>query len=197
MFVTENRARQNRILSAIDGSILQTLLEVACEVAKSLTRREFLRQAIVEYSNGDDNRQVILDQYPVSSIDTIEILANDGSVESTYDAVISPTIDESFVWDPKTGIIECRDSTSCFPKGIRNIKVTYAAGSVPAMVEEAVVRIAAQLYVENKTNPLLKSEKLGDWSGAYRAGDSVSDLAYWGSSVASLLGPHTDMSKGV
>lgn len=72
--------------------------------------------------------------------------------------------ESAFTVDYATGAVVL--TMGVFPKGLRNVVVTYSAGysTIPPMLEQVCIELAAEMFQEHARDSTLASESLGDYS---------------------------------
>lgn len=150
---------------------LQALLNAAAEAVDSYCNTRFVSTSVTaEQHDGDGGRWLKLRHRPVLSVTSVTI---DGATidSSTYEVnleegyLIIPEIDETNR-DPR---VWRSGSTPGWPRGARNIAVTYSygySGDIPPDVVAATSMIAAALYQENQRRGI-QSEQAGPYSATY------------------------------
>lgn len=103
--------------------------------------------------------RLVLPRWPVTAVDSVELLNRDGSVSSTL------MHGADYTWS-QAGILT--RIGGCWPTGDQVVRLTYTAGFVtwPAGLRRIALRLAAQAW----TNPAnLTQEVLGDHSRSFAA----------------------------
>lgn len=177
--ITLARARQNPQLKDADAELLSALISAASAAVQGYCGREFTSEERTELHDGDDQQTLILDEYPVTDIDTVKTIDDDD--EET-------TIAETDYRYRTDGVLVLKYTT--FPAGIQNIEVVYTAGyaTIPEDLQEAVVQIAVKLYADASHDPQVAIERLGDYS-VQRMMWSSEDF---GGTIKRLLGRYKD-----
>lgn len=171
-----------RVPSLANHAALAALVTSASAAVENHCRRTFGYSAsVVEYLNGNGWGRVWLSRLPVASITSIELAGSSLDVASFG---FNPDTGE-LIW--ATGSTDYRHVTP-FPRGRRNVKVTYAGGyqTIPGPVVEAVVQTVKQLADAARVSGVYQSEELGDYKYTLGAGTvySLPPLA------AQLLAPY-------
>ena len=120
-------------------SRVERMINAASDMIERYTSRKIKQQSITEYHDGKHSNRLVLREWP--ALKPSEIKVDSGWV-----------FDSTSVWSTDTYDIE-RDSVvilkygTVFPKGSRNIKVTYQGGyaTVPSAIEEACLIIVQWL----------------------------------------------------
>jgi len=165
------RAQEMPQLAAVSPAILANLIAAASAMFARSIGHNLVSQTVTEYRDGDGTNELILDQYPVISLTSITITNDDG-----VETVILGT---QFRVDSASGIARFKPNStadySSFPAGFQNLKAIYNAGyaSIPEDVQEAVCELAAWLYSQNKQDPAMAAERLGDYSYQRAAGEGL------------------------
>lgn len=155
-----------RVPSLANHPALAALVTSASAAVENHCRRTFGYSAsVVEFHNGDGWGRVWLSRLPVASITAIEL---SGSALDVASFGFNPETGE-LIW--ATGSTDYRHATP-FPRGRRNVKVTYAGGyaSIPGPVVEAVVQTVKQLADAAKVSGVYSSERIGDYQYTLAAG---------------------------
>lgn len=156
-----------------DGEI-QAAIDWACAMVETYCNRTFASTTYTEQTyNGHAQDVLYLNQYPVT--DVAEVLIDDEEVDADDYTVETEGIYYEDGW----------------PKGRRNISVTYTAGytTMPADLHMAVTRLAADILVSIGTDGTMLSEKIGDYSytkasATTENGSKQGILAPYASSIA-------------
>lgn len=151
-----------------DG-LLQILLDWAIAFVESYTGRTFDSDEYEEYIDGNAQREIILDHYPVTELTSIEY---DNWTLSTPDR---EDVDvDSYKLIPKSGRILL---TFCLIRGFQNYKVTYTAGyaTAPDDLKMATLKLAATYYNNTKSD-WIKSESVSWDELVYDTKEVPSDI---------------------
>jgi hypothetical protein len=153
--ITLARAQQNPQLHDVATGLLSALISAASVAVQQYCHREFTSTARTELYNGTGEVSLILNEYPVTDIDTIKTIDDDDT---------KTTIAETDYRYTAAGIVQLKYAT--FPVGFQNIEVVYTGGytTIPADLQEAVVQIATKLYADGIHDPQVAIESLGDYS---------------------------------
>jgi len=120
---TVAQAKAHLSITASDSSQnarLELFINAATSRIETMTDRKLKERTHVEYRSGKRSNEVMLLQYPVSSI--IELSRDNESIFPSS-SIISPS---QYALDASSSsVVLLKD---VFPSGIRNIKVTYVAG---------------------------------------------------------------------
>ena len=183
------------ITGTSDDALLQDVLLRASDRIVRLCNRvpevvgtvpEFYKQTYVETLSGDGDRDLVLRHGPVISITSIATLDSDGTstpIETTefrFDPLASITsriTDDDlgfFIGAPGfgsfNGIVFRREPR--FPRGVRNIVVTYVAGHTPTTwpddLEYAALRVSSDMFKGRKRDRGLSGEGIGDYTWTAR-----------------------------
>jgi hypothetical protein len=164
------RMRLNPELAGVDEDRLQSLAKVVSARAERLCQREFSQAVRTETYDGDGSPELWLNVIPVTSIDSVSILDDDGTENSL--TVSHIRIDSDI---GRIRIVSSEAEYYVFPRGFQNIKITYTGGfaSIPEDLQEALVSWAQYLHARSRQDTSIESEKLGDYS---RTVKDASDL---------------------
>lgn len=149
-----------------DEPLIAGLITAVSQLFASETGTGVLTAVVTETRNGDGGAKVFLEQYPVVSVESVEV---DGEALPARAAV-----GESgwVLTDPTTGKLELVGYS--FNEGLANVVVSYTAGygsEAPADVAQAVVDQVAYLYKAK--------ERIGIANEATQGGGSVGYLGAW------------------
>lgn len=129
-------------------TVITAIIPKASELVKSICRRTFVdyvSDAKVEISSGNNRPRIYLQEYPVIAISSVELSTDYGA---TYSSLIEYT---DYVFDLEDGSIIALNSTnSVFTKYINGYKITYTAGyeEIPADLKVAVLDLITY-YIKN------------------------------------------------
>lgn len=191
----------------IDQLILEVSSKIAlhCERANQLTQaEEFTSGARDEYYDGDGQPNLILKNYPATTITTVSTVDYDGNATAVSSADYRLNADgtalnwrgahdgypigafdaDGFPSDGTTGRVG-------WPCGTRNIRVQYTAGfsSIPAGLQGVATDMVVEAYLNRRTNERTSADaKGGGRAVSYRSIDDilksyVAALAPWRSNV--------------
>ena len=162
--ITVARAQVLPGLADLTDAVLEPLIKAASRMLIRWCHRDFRALERTETYDGDGTRGLLLNVFPISSIDEDEavIVSCGDTVTDTYD-------DSYFAFDPNVGELRFKPTMSgWFTKGFQNIAVKYTAGwtlaDMPEDVQEAVAQAVDLLYTQRTSDGSMKSEKLGDYS---------------------------------
>jgi hypothetical protein len=124
-------ARVRRIISAVSSTILQDL------------NRRLLSTSYTETRDGDGGRQLLLEQWPVTSVAAVEI---DGGVTVIPQSTSADPSNAGFAgWlldapsgSPVTGKLMLRGGGFRFNRGLQNVQIQYTAGFLAAAEPQTV-----------------------------------------------------------
>lgn len=134
------------ITTASEDALLTMLLDSANDFVEGYIGREIASASYTEYFDGDGQREILLNNYPVASITSFE--ENTGTLNvpvwtaidaSTYK--LSPNVGKIFMY--------------CFKRrGFQNYKVVYTAGytTIPGDIKLATLKIASGYYNRRTTD---------------------------------------------
>jgi hypothetical protein len=160
-------------LASLTDDQLDRLIAIASELVKSCCGGRTLEStAHTEYRNGHGDTEILLDEIPISSLDSVTVIEIDGT---EVDLPVA-----NFDYDPETGELWFKENASCdyllFPHGRRNIKIVYTAGyeseAIPEVIQEATARLMVGILKAQAKNPSLQSWRLGDYQESLRMGDT-------------------------
>jgi hypothetical protein len=151
--------------SEYDATMQQMAVESASELIERACDRTFASTEYTETLDGDGTDVLFPRQYPISSVASLVI--NEEAV-ADYEAL------EQSIYR-KVG----------FPRGRRNIEVTYTAGyaTIPSTLKLTATRLAADILRGSKREGAVTSSKLADWGETYAA-DNTDLLAPYKAEIA-------------
>lgn len=125
----------------------------------------------VHYLNGQGGDTLSLPYYPVTEVTEIKTIAYDGSEDALLSG--SDTVSNTVVLDDSSLFLR---KGYYFPRGRKNIKVSYSAGyeDIPNDVKKVCKEVAAMIYKESKGG----EDKLGVRSESKGVGATVSKTFY-------------------
>lgn len=145
-----------KVSSENEDAIIESMINRASSWTNDYTQRLLLSRANTDYYDGDGTGTLILNQYPVTTLTSL----ND-DVDRTFGAGTAINVSTDVVIDNNNGLIRLFNRAVAFNKGMLNIKAVYTAGyslaNVPASIQEAVL-----LYIGNS----YRSQYLGQRFGA-------------------------------
>ena len=180
-----------------DARLAVILPGVQAEMERVCNRNFDLATSQVEYLDGTDTAWLVLKNAPIYSIDTIKLVTNTGGtvvVQLTYTATawnidvetgVLNLINSRDVWvigegDSPLPVWDRQATSAGFPRGHRNIQVTYTSGygtgegpaglqDYPADLKMAFYDLIGIRLAQGAKDPTLRSESLGSYS--YTNGD--------------------------
>lgn len=163
-----------------EDAFLERLINVASQQIERHCNRKFKSTAYTESFDGPMGNQIVLPQYPVTAIagvwvDSTRVFAS----ESQLDATDISDADQ----DLSRGLL--RRVTGLFPKGVRNIKVTFTAGYSSIEAQAPDLEYACILLVEMAYRS--RSDRRIGRRSISRGEESVSYLTEWPIEVIGLL----------
>ncbi len=186
--ITPGRAAMLPVLADAEPAYIVELVSTASELIIRYCRRDFVRTAYNdEVYDGNGSRVLTLRQFPVLELTEVKIVEHDGA-EIACDG-------DNYRVDRDVGEIRPRPDCDCdycyFPRGFRNVLVTYIAGfdPVPADIQEACAQTAAWLFSTGSAAANVDAWKLGDASVSYR-GDGAQPLP---TAIRQMLGPYRNV----
>lgn len=158
------------ITSTSEDSLLDTLVNSMSKAIATFCGRKFVSETFTEYYDGSGLPDLILKNYPIISVTSLNI---DGS--RVFDSVTDVTVADNVIIDNNAGIITLWRNYSHFPKGLRNVKVVYVAGyaTIPVDVQHAAKLAVQYTYKRHYTDQKIgiSSESVGDKTTTFDQGD--------------------------
>ncbi len=138
------------------------LIADASAAVQNWCRRNFGQLTYTEQYDGSGLGRIWLAQRPVLAV--AQVLVNGDALDNTYGT--------AFYFVPETGELgrgsgqDDRRFQAWFPKGSRNIQVTYSAGylDIPSPVKRATIITCRWLYDSARIDYVTQSESIGDYS---------------------------------
>lgn len=142
-------------------SLLEEFINAASNRCEQFCTRKFLTARIVEYHNGERNSEVLLQQWPVTTIHRINI-DNNRVFDPADDLVAADYLE---VKDEQQEIIGFEYFQRILPRGRQNILVDYTYGyadfdDLPSDLKQACLIIAAHAFDKQQD---------ADWNVASKA----------------------------
>ena len=169
--ITLARAQAHSQLASVDTSLLGTLITAASKALQTLYKRTWKSTQFTELRDGDGTQIMVLNEFPIISLDTVTITDSDGT---EYDIATT-----NFRINAPAGIIKFKPGASddfiYFPNSFQNVEIVYTAGyaTVPEHVQAACAETVAAMYSSGKTDASLTSERLGDYSYTREAAQGI------------------------
>ena len=184
-----------------DDTALTVLLTAAEAFLRRLCGRNldtgFLTGTYTEDYDGRDDAVIQLKEVPVTSITSVKLRANDGTLTTyattDYRCELATGMlyrlgatdgrfpsggfaDASASDFPTDPMYQQWKTEPSWPMGFQNIQVVYVCtvSSVPADLTWVVCRLTDQMFANSRTNPSLQSETFGSYAYARRAWNEVS-----------------------
>jgi hypothetical protein len=128
------------VLDTTQDTRLERLIDASSQMIETYCSRSFVSQSRVEYHDGRNANTLMLREYPASKPTKVCIDGGWTFVTSTELATSDYDVVDGSYLVLKSGF---------FPKGTRNVQVTYIAGysTIPSDLEEACLMLAEWLYM--------------------------------------------------
>ena len=188
--ITPARAAMVPSLTGINAAYLAALVSAASNMIIKYCKRDFVDTAYVdEEYDGEGTYVLMLRQFPIITLTSVETMESDGTLLTCLTA--------QFRTDDDVGEIrhipECTCDYTYFPKGYRNILVTYQAGfaTIPEDVQEATAQTVAWLYANASAAANVESWKLGDAAAKYKL--DLAGTPMLPATVRQLIGPYRNV----
>ena len=162
--------------------ILTRFINSCSNIIENYCDRKILARDYTDYFSGNNQRNFMLSQWPIQTIDEVWIDQN-SMFDDSNDQLDSTEYAIDQLSDDSIGIILLGGQV--FPVGIRNIKVVYNAGysSVPAEIEEACLWWVDNLYTMRDNRSInTKSKGKNNENTTYR--DDLPDV------VKNMIAPY-------
>ena len=154
-------------------AILTVLIDGASDVINGYLNRNLLSQSYSEfYDFSQPDRTLVLRQFPVTALSQITL----------YDEGVATVVDGSnFIWEAN-GLVQFSPSSTFgwwFPQGFQSVQANYTAGysSVPNDIQLACAMVIQRTFFNIARNPLIASERLGDYSATYKSAIEIELLS--------------------
>lgn len=179
-------------LAGANPAYLQNLIDAASNLIENYCKRVFLTTVYVdEVYDGDGSSVLLLRNIPITALTTVKVVQADDT-----EVACAGT---EFRRNDGIGEIRHRPACDCtychFPRGFRNIKVSYTAGLgltadvLPEDIQEACGQLCAWLHEMAATAAgAVKAWKLGDAAVTYAI--PVVGASAIPDTVKQLIGPY-------
>lgn len=187
---------------------LAVLIPAVQDMLERMSGRLFDAATYTEYQNGRGVATVMVNNPPIRSVTSVQLVDADGTVEFTYAAddyaaTVGPDNTDaglitlvpnalSVELDTEYASSEVRayGTAPSFPDGTRNVKVVYAGGfsTMPTSLVLDMVRLVsiAVGQTTNITDLSMNSERLGDYQYQRNGGSGIAALGVLGQAATSL-----------
>lgn len=169
---------------------IQRAINSASARLEALTNRRLKsREYVDQFYDGSGTHYLVLPNYPVTEVDSLEIFDNEGILSSTIDPLAVEELkieDDGFLY-----------SSFIFWGGVANVKITYTAGFLEGvhiaellLLEQATLDFISLFGVpgEIRRDPSVRREALGNYSLSYfDLTATVSGRVIWPSSIQSVI----------
>jgi len=131
-----------------DDSLLTNLINRVSTRIETYCRRKFKVRSYTEYHDGDGSPEVLVDNYPIVSVDSLWDDTDRAFTDSANDLIASG----DYIKYETEGAIRLFNNETVFQTGWQNIKVTYSGGytTIPADIEQASIDWVVTLYRKQK-----------------------------------------------
>lgn len=157
------------ITGSSEDTLLGLLLDSANDFVLGYICREIESATFTEYFDGDWQTEILLKNYPVTSITSFEY--NSGTLNTPVWTTVDPTLYKN---SPNTGKI----FLSFYKiRGFQNYKVVYVAGytTIPWDIKLATLKIASGYY-NTRSSDGIKSEGVAGDSIVFDTSEIASDV---------------------
>ena len=204
-------ASEYKTYAGISGSGFDTVIGVLIDVVSEQVRLYCFRDRTTgfesgtktEYYDGNDGAEIILKEWPVTALTSVDFVQDDGSLESQdtdgfrYQGSSGRfrylgsqrgrfTIDA----DGSTTFAAFGDSPA-FPGGMQNVKVVYTGGysTIPDAIKYACYRAIDIAFARRRQDLNMQSESLGGYSYTRAQATPDATVAMLDKEVRGLLTP--------
>lgn len=166
-----------KVSSENEDAIIESMINRASSWTNDYTQRLLLSRVNTDYYDGDGTGTLILNQYPVTTLTSL----ND-DVDRTFGAGTAINVSADVVTDNNNGLIRLFNRAVAFNKGMLNIKAVYTAGyslaNVPASIQEAVLLYIGNSYRSQYLGQRFgaTSERVGDRSTTYSNNEIMNQI---------------------
>lgn len=160
------------ISGSSEDTILDSIVNAASKMIQSFCGKALVQATYTEYYDGSGVEELILKNYPIASVTSLNI---DGS--RTFGSSTDINVADNVIIDANSGIITLWHNYSVFPKGLRNVKVVYVAGyatnAIPYDLQQACKQTAMMIYKRQYQDQKvgIASETIGDKTTTYELAD--------------------------
>lgn len=132
-----------KITASTEDTILETLVNAVSVLVSNYLGRKLVSAAFTEYYDGDGSDTLVLNQFPVTALSSI----NDDPTR-TFAGSTEVVIARDTILDGNAGIVRVWNGKPAFIYGRSNIKVTYTAGYTAGSNVPADLMLAVKLTIE-------------------------------------------------
>ncbi|MFQ5956176.1 MAG: head-tail connector protein [Candidatus Brocadiales bacterium] len=124
-----------------EDALLSRLVDWASDLVHSYCGRIFTEASYDEYYDGDGTEGLLANQYPISTVTSLEV---DGIQKDV----------SSYTLYGQLGLLKLKSGT--FPKGKNNVRLQYTAGysTIPNDLEQVAIELVALKYYDRGRNRL-------------------------------------------
>lgn len=190
-------ATEYKTYAGISGSGFDTVIGVLIDVVSEQIRiwcgrdrtTGFESGTKTEYYDGNDGAEIILKEWPVTALTSVDFVQDDGSLDSQtttdfrYQAsngrfAYIGSLRGRFVEDQWGSVYAGFGDTPAFPAGMQNIKVVYTGGfsTIPDAIKYAAYRAIDIAFARRRKDLTIQSESLGGYS--YSRAQASPDVSY-------------------
>ena len=147
------------VTATSEDALISRLVDWATDLIHSYCGRIFSEAAYDEYYDGDGTEGLLVNQYPISAVSSVEVngTSRDASSYALYGQL---------------GLLRLK--SAAFPRGKKNVRVQYTAGyaTIPNDLEQAAIELVALKCYDRGRNRLGLASK-GGASDAFHLPDEV------------------------
>jgi len=168
-------------------ALLRDFINEASQLCESYCNRFFRERTITQIISGGSTYEIMLNQWPINSIDEVYFDA-----KHVFDASSLVPASSYIVGENEKGEgISIEMLAGRFPRGRKNIKIVYKAGypniaDLPADLQLACKRTAAYYYKQQQNEDFIENAKS-------KGGENITLIDGLPLSASLLLDPHVRM----
>lgn len=155
-----------KITASSEDDIIDTLIHGASQAVVGFCGRDFVQATYTEYYDGSGNEKLILKNYPIVSVSSVNI-----DTTRQWGAASAVTVATDLIVGNDSGIIELWNNWRSFGCGKKTVRVVYSAGyaSIPYDVQQACLLTVMYWYKRHYQDQRigLQSETIGERNMTY------------------------------
>lgn len=161
-----------KITASSEDSVIEDFINRASIWANDYTGRLLKSRANTDYYDGNGGNVLSLNQYPVTTLTSL----NDDT-DRVFGSGTAINVSTDVILNTDAGIVTLFNQATAFSVGTMNIKVVYTAGytTAPETVKEAVLLYVGHIYRRQYADQKfgVQSETIGDRTTTYSTDDFV------------------------
>lgn len=173
-------------LEGNEKDLVTALIRSSSDFIQKLLNRTLDVTAHVEYHDGDGGERILLRNVPVVSLTSVSFVESSTTTVDGANFRYEPNTGE-LRWEIYANITDTTNYIGYFPRGFRNIYVTYSAGygNIPEPIQYITAQSVIQAFDRFEAEGQLDRVRIGNESYAF-AENAMRDFVLRNSNIISM-----------